>query len=436
MARTRATENARSRSKPVLIEEIARGIEQFQDIVTSIEDFSREGFPYRDAARAKAELQLRECVRRIFGERSPEFQTYRNYRLRTTTKDDTAQSVAVVKLLIHTLEEKKSELQGSKPAAKEAPAVQIPAMPPPLTLVPPATPTTQPAPSPVSSVPPMTSPSPPAASPSSEVAESVAPLKADRGPIAPPREKRAAVQTPPILPSQALPSTDSDRTQSSTPSALGSASAPLASSMVVAGPVPQQTPAPVQCALPPEPILPPLIETVPPLAPSVSSVLASYAGSSASVEQDPLELVRKVCLRFHAVTRQLRLRKDYRATLEVEDDYDLQDLLCALLKVEFDEVGIDEWIPPYTGGASRTTFLLHRDHIAVSAKKTRPGLTTKELTEQVTADSARYSVRPSCHTLFCFIYDPEGRIGSPKRLETDLTSVSDRYMIEVLVAPK
>jgi hypothetical protein len=152
--------------------------------------------------------------------------------------------------------------------------------------------------------------------------------------------------------------------------------------------------------------------------------------------QDPLELLRKVCLRFHAVARQLRLRKDYRATLEVEDDYDLQDLLASLLKVEFDEVGADEWTPPYTGGAPRTTLFLNGEQIAVVAKKTRSGLTTKELTEQVAADSACYMTRDKCTTLFCFIYDPEGRIGSPKRLETDLTSVSDRYTVEVLVAPK
>lgn len=120
----------------------------------------------------------------------------------------------------------------------------------------------------------------------------------------------------------------------------------------------------------------------------------------------------------------------------MEDDYDLQDLLCALLKVEFDEVGLEEWTPPYTGGAPRTGFLLHEDRIAVVAKKTRPALTVKELCDQVAADSSHYAARDKCTTLFCFIYDPEGRIGSPKRLETDLTSVSDRYTIEVLVAPK
>lgn len=147
-------------------------------------------------------------------------------------------------------------------------------------------------------------------------------------------------------------------------------------------------------------------------------------------------LIRKVCLRFHSVARQLRLRKDYRPTIEVEDEYDLQDLLCALLKVEFEEVATDDWTPPYTEGASRTTLFVHRDQIAIVVKKTGPGLTTKELTDQVMADAAHYRTHGRCATLFCFVYDPEGRIGSPKRLETTLTSVSEHCRIEVLVAPK
>jgi len=107
-----------------------------------------------------------------------------------------------------------------------------------------------------------------------------------------------------------------------------------------------------------------------------------------------------------------------------------------LLKLEFEEVGADEWTPPYTAGSPRTTLLIDKDRTAVIAKKTRPGLTPKELAEQVAADAERYAGRAHCTNLFCFIYDPEGRIGSPKRLETDLTSVSDTFTVDVLVAPK
>jgi hypothetical protein len=154
------------------------------------------------------------------------------------------------------------------------------------------------------------------------------------------------------------------------------------------------------------------------------------------VDQDPLQLVRKVCLRLHSVARQLRLRRDYRPTLEIEDDHDLQDLLCALLKMEFDEVATEEWTPPYTEGTPRTMLLINRDQIAVVAKKTRSGLSAKELADQVTADSAYYRAQGRGSTLLCFMYDPEGRIGSPKRLETTLTSVSEHCRVEVLVAPK
>lgn len=153
-------------------------------------------------------------------------------------------------------------------------------------------------------------------------------------------------------------------------------------------------------------------------------------------ELETLHLIRKVCLRFHAVARQLRLRTDSRPTFEVSDDHDLSDLLRALLRLEFDEVGTDEWTPPYSSGTPKTTLLLNSERIAVVAKKTRPGLTDKEIAEQVAADSGFYSAHHKCTTLFCFIYDPEGRIGSPKRLETDLTNISDRYRVEVLVAPK
>jgi hypothetical protein len=447
MARARITDNARSRSKALLIEEIGRGIEQFQDILVSIEDFSREGFPYRDAARAKAELQLRECVRRIFGERSPEFQTYRSYKLRTSNKGETAQSVHVVKTLIRTLEEQKLELQGLKPPAVKAPDASH------VTLV---TATASPAESiaaaqPVT-MPPMTVSVALTTNLNSATAPQVRPQSSSMSPA--PETAMPPSHTPPTLATQAPPSASQALPSLS---AVSPVSQPLPSQAPmmenVPPPVVQGTassvrptvesltqplsPGPSDTArlqvLPTAPV--PTSQPVPEAA-AAPGMTPAPLSATATHCQDPLDRIRKLCLRFHAVTRQLRLRKDYRATLEVEDDYDLQDLLCALLKMEFDEVGVDEWTPPYTGGAPRTTFLMHREQIALVVKKTRSGLTTQELTDQVAADSARYANREKCVTLFCFIYDPEGRIGSPKQLETDLTSVSDRYMIEVLVAPK
>ncbi len=477
MARAHAAENPRSRSKAVLIEEVTRGISQFQDILTAIDDFSQEGFPYRDAARAKAELQLREGVRRIFGERSQESQTYRNHKLRTSNRAEVAQSITVVKDLIKTLEDKKLDLQGLKPPPiEDSPAETSPATLPQVTLVPPTAQITM-APQPANTPPPMTlsvamttnlgmpvapaaatpqSP-PPILEPQMNAPSPVPPMP--QSPISPapfvPQANPPVTQpTPPPHEESATATPTPPRTNSPAPPipALRDGNTALAEPTAAVTPTPSAAPPHSEIrpipSVPtvdksaiqseehsPAPVAPAHSPSVP-NTPSTVQTMLDVRSIQPYSEEDPLQLIRKVCIRFHSVARHLRLRKEHRPTLEVEDDDDLQDLLCALLKVEFDEVGTDEWTPPYTGGAPRTTLFLNRDQIAVVVKKTRSGLTTKELADQVTADSAYYTNRDKCATLFCFIYDPEGRIGSPKQLETNLSSVSDHYTVEVLVAPK
>jgi len=130
------------------------------------------------------------------------------------------------------------------------------------------------------------------------------------------------------------------------------------------------------------------------------------------------------------------LRREYRATLEVEDEYDVQDLFYALLRMEFDDIVTEDWMPSYTDSANRTSYLLKREKIAIVVKKTRPGLGAREVADQLVIDGQRYSTHPDCTTLFCFVYDPEGRIGNPRGLEAELTSISDEHTIEVMISPK
>lgn len=474
MARARSAESPRTRSKASVIEEITHGIETFHGILTAIEDFSREGFPYRDGARAKAELQIRETVRRLFGERSPEYQAHRAHKLKISTPAETAQSVLLVKSFITALERKKLELQGLAPSTPAPEAAQTDAAPPPpqMTLVPPATPAAQITMNQATpgTMPPVTMsvaittnlsqptgsvpPAPPTAP--ALVSESPAPVQPP-APVIPSshlesarfRAMPAEIQPAPPAPVSAPATTDAAAPSARQESSAAPVSTP--SETPPTSPVSQlQAETPVMPPATPKPVVPPpSMEPIqrPSEVPAIPNLLtasdptpqpiAPPAGTrTEQPQQDPIDSLRKVCLRFHAVARQLRLRKDYRTTLEVEDDYDLQDLLSALLKLEFDEVGAEEWTPPYAGGSTRTTLLLNGEQIAIVAKKTRSGLTTKELAEQISADAQHYSARKSCRHLFCFIYDPEGRIGGPTRLESDLTSVSDRHTIHVLVAPK
>jgi hypothetical protein len=149
-----------------------------------------------------------------------------------------------------------------------------------------------------------------------------------------------------------------------------------------------------------------------------------------------LAFLERICSRFHLIVRQLRNRHDKRTTLDVNDEYDVQDLMYALLRINFDDIRPEEWTPSYAGGSSRMDFLLKNENIVIETKKTRPKLSSKELGAELLVDISRYREHPNCKTLFCFVYDPEGRIPSPEGLERDLGRTDEGFTVKVLVAPK
>jgi hypothetical protein len=76
-----------------------------------------------------------------------------------------------------------------------------------------------------------------------------------------------------------------------------------------------------------------------------SRLLARVTGSLDTSSQqsiDPVLSVERLCSRFHVVARQLRSRRENRDALEVEDEYDVQYLFHALLKVFFEDVRAEE----------------------------------------------------------------------------------------------
>ncbi|PKN03110.1 hypothetical protein CVU76_01040 [Candidatus Dojkabacteria bacterium HGW-Dojkabacteria-1] len=149
--------------------------------------------------------------------------------------------------------------------------------------------------------------------------------------------------------------------------------------------------------------------------------------------QDVLDL----CNGFHRFARKVKDRYDGRDTIQVEDEYDVQDLLYALLHIKFEDVRKEEWNPSYAGSSSRSDFLIKEIETVIEVKKTRKGLEDKEIGEQIIIDIARYSKHPDCKNLICFIYDPEGRIGNPAGLENDLNSMSkDNLNIVTIINPK
>lgn len=146
-------------------------------------------------------------------------------------------------------------------------------------------------------------------------------------------------------------------------------------------------------------------------------------------------LLNNLLNRFHQIVIQLRDRYDNRETIDVDDEYDVQDLLHALLKIYCDDIRPEEWTPSYAGTASRQDFLLKNEKIVIETKKTRKGLNNKELANELIIDIARYTAHPDCQKLICFVYDPENRIRNPRGFENDLSKTTDELTVIVYIRP-
>ena len=145
--------------------------------------------------------------------------------------------------------------------------------------------------------------------------------------------------------------------------------------------------------------------------------------------------VEKLLTRFHHVAQQLRKRRHARRpTFFVMDEYDVQDLLHALLRIDFDDIRPEEWTPSYAGASARMDFLLKKEQVVIEAKMTRDTLRDREVGEELIIDIAKYKEHPNCRTLVCFVYDPDQHIGNPVGLKRDLEALTtDELAVVVYV---
>lgn len=156
-----------------------------------------------------------------------------------------------------------------------------------------------------------------------------------------------------------------------------------------------------------------------------------------SQNPNPLDTVRLICRRFHTVASQLTARHQSRPTLKISDEYDVQDLLHALLRLNFDDVRAEESTPSFGGGAARMDFLLKKEQIVVEPKMTRTDLRDKALSDQLIQDVARYGNHSDCRKLVFFVYDPQGFVKNPSGIISDIQRLStEKLSVEVIIVPE
>jgi REase_DpnII-MboI len=161
----------------------------------------------------------------------------------------------------------------------------------------------------------------------------------------------------------------------------------------------------------------------------------SNSDESVALTNSALEKVVAICNNFHKVVKQLRSRHSQRPTIDVNDEYDVQDLLHSLLHLHFADIRSEEWTPSNAAQCTRMDFLLKNESIVIEVKKTRKGLAAKEVSSELIEDKHRYQSHPDCKTLICFVYDPEERVVNPRGIERDLNSSTEDFNVYALIRP-
>lgn len=106
--------------------------------------------------------------------------------------------------------------------------------------------------------------------------------------------------------------------------------------------------------------------------------------------------------------------------LSFGNEYDVQDLLHALLRPWISDIRPEEFTPSYAGSSTRMDFLLPTHELVIETKIVRDRSHAKKVGDELIIDIEHYRKHPSCKSLWCVIYDPDQLITNAQGLKADL----------------
>lgn len=112
-------------------------------------------------------------------------------------------------------------------------------------------------------------------------------------------------------------------------------------------------------------------------------------------------------------------RKDV-PSLSFDSEYDIQDLLHAMLRPWVADIRLEEYTPSYAGTSTRMDFLLPKYNIVIETKRVRDKSLAKKIGDELIIDIEHYRRHPECDNLWCVVYDPNRLIVNPNGLKSDL----------------
>lgn len=151
------------------------------------------------------------------------------------------------------------------------------------------------------------------------------------------------------------------------------------------------------------------------------------------------EVVQVVIQGLRRAMHPLTYRRKGAETIHFVNEYDVQDLLHALLRPWVVDVRAEEYTPSYAGRSTRMDFFLPAHDLVIETKCVRDRSHARAIGDELVLDIAHYAVHPGCKKLWCVVYDPEHYLTNPeglKDLEGDHKKSDRNVNVKVFVVHK
>ena len=156
---------------------------------------------------------------------------------------------------------------------------------------------------------------------------------------------------------------------------------------------------------------------------------------------EKLELVRNAMEKFTTAAQPLLKRRKGKPVIEIDDEYDVQDILHVILKPHFPSIKAEEVVSGVRSGHFlKIDFIIPSNKMAIECKCVRDAEHAKSLEAELNDDIQTYKNHRDCDYLIFFIYDKNLFISDPHQMEEQYTqkqTFGDKVLhIELKIRPK
>ena len=144
---------------------------------------------------------------------------------------------------------------------------------------------------------------------------------------------------------------------------------------------------------------------------------ANASTKPTEIEEVVRVLVKGLPRAMHPLTH----RRKNAQVLLFSNEYDVQDLLHALLRPWVADIRPEEFTPSYAGSSTRMDFLLPAHRLVIELKFIRDRTHAKKVGTELIVDIEHYRKHPKCQILWCVVYDPNHYLTNAEGLCSDLS---------------